>query len=160
VPVATDWRQGIIDAARAPLTEPGAVVVRLNREGPEVVSRVYRLADYDGTVALRRVAIRRATQLLNADQEGWNYYAVVRYPEGAGFVAWTGMHSILAEADQGEQALTQPFSRERECLAVIAAQIPKGERVVWRSAADFMEHVATTLDRYGFGDLRPEHYED
>ena len=94
-----DWRQGVIDAARETLTEPGAVVVRLNRLQPEVVSRLYRLADYADTRELRRVAVRRSTQLLNADREGWNYYAVIRYPGAGGYVAWTGMHSILTEAN-------------------------------------------------------------
>lgn len=77
-------------------------MVRLTREGPEVVSRVYRAADYESTIHLRRVAVRRSTHLFNQDSEGWNYYVVIRYASGE-VVAWTGMHGILIEreADDG-----------------------------------------------------------
>lgn len=91
-----DWRDGILQAAREALNEPGAVVVRLTTQGSEAVSRVYRASDYDSSTTLRRVAVSRATRLLNQDQGGWNYYSVIRYPGGE-LVAWTGMHSILAE---------------------------------------------------------------
>lgn len=96
------WHVEILDATIATLREPGAVVVRLTREGPHVVSRVYRAADYKTTTDLRRVAVRRSTQLLNQDSGGWNYYVVIRYASGE-IVAWTGMHSFLCERKAEQQ---------------------------------------------------------
>lgn len=95
---AAHWHVQILNAGAEALIDPGAVVVRFTNEGPEVVSRQYRIADYATTTDLRRVAVRRATQLLNEDRDGWNYYVVVRYASGQ-VVAWSGMHSILAERD-------------------------------------------------------------
>jgi hypothetical protein len=90
------WHVEILDATVAILREPGAVVVRHTNTGPQVVSRVYNADDYKDTTELRRVAVRRSTQLLNEDRDGWNYYVVIRYAGGE-VVVWTGMHSILCE---------------------------------------------------------------
>lgn len=95
------WQDEVLDTGAEALGDPGAVVVRLTRDSAEVVSRVYDVADYDTTTDLRRVAIRRSTQLLNGDHEGWNYYVVIRYVTGQ-IVVWTGMHSILTERDGDE----------------------------------------------------------
>ena len=90
----TDWRQAIAEVGDYALTETGAVIVRLDRDGPHVVSRVYFAADYKDTTTLRRVAITRCTRIMNSDHEGWNHYVVIRYKTGE-LVVWTGMHSIL-----------------------------------------------------------------
>lgn len=92
-----DWRGDILRAGLDLLDEPGAVIIRMSRMGAEPVSRVYPASDYDSTQRLRRVAVTRMSRLLNADQAGWNYYSVIRYAGGE-LVAWTGMHSVLAEA--------------------------------------------------------------
>lgn len=63
---------------------------------------------------------------------------------------------VYYDGDDAHQRLTQPRSKEQEALAVIAAEVPTED--TWRSAADFMEHVAATLERYGV--VRPERYED
>lgn len=101
------WQDDVLDAGAEKLDAAGAVVVRLTTDGPQVVSRVYSTDDYEtpsneaATSKLRRVAVRRATQLLNQDHGGWNYYVVIRYASGQ-LVAWTGMHSILCERDGDE----------------------------------------------------------
>jgi hypothetical protein len=93
------WQHDLLRAGAEALPDPGAVVVRLGADGPQVVSRVYRTEDYRTTRELRRVAVRRSTQLLNGDQEGRNHYVAIRYATGQ-VVIWTGMHSILVEASQ------------------------------------------------------------
>jgi hypothetical protein len=95
--MAASWQQGVIDSARTALKDAGAVVVRLSQDGPSVISRVYRTKDYKTTKDLRRVAIRQMTRAMNQDCSGCNHYVVIRYADGS-LVAWTGMHSLLAEA--------------------------------------------------------------
>lgn len=92
------WHTQILNAGASALEGPGAVVVRYTNEGPQIVSRAYNADDYETTVELRRVAVRRSTQLLNDDTQGWNHYVVARYATGK-VVVWTGMHSILCEQD-------------------------------------------------------------
>jgi len=90
------WQHDLLEAGIEALPDPGAVVIRLVADGPQVASRIYRTEDYKTTRDLRRVAVRRATQLLNEDREGRNYYVAIRYPSGQ-VVVWTGMHGILIE---------------------------------------------------------------
>ncbi len=91
------WQQDLLQAGEEALgNDAGAVVIRLARREPQIVSRVYRAENYEDTTELRRVAVRRSTQLLNGDQSGWAYYVAIRYATGR-VVIWTDMHSILIE---------------------------------------------------------------
>lgn len=59
-------------------------------------------------------------------------------------------NATLAMLDRQDRAGDGPA----EAAHVIAQGVPREDE--WRSAADFMEHVAGTLDRFGVE--RPEHY--
>lgn len=92
--VAEDWREQIADVALPVLTEPGVCIVRLGTDGkPEVVSRLYKRADYDSVRAMRRVGHSQATRAINRDCV--NYYVVEQF--GSGLVVWTGPSSILIQ---------------------------------------------------------------
>ena len=93
----TDWRDGIIDAARPCFAgRVGAVIVGIGAKGFEFRSRFFALSDYADSRKLRSVVWARATRYQNEDLET-NYYVVNRYEDGT-LVAYNSMHSILRES--------------------------------------------------------------